>query len=169
VQGVQEMMMARQGARKFPAATSACDWSSWRVGVVVGTDEIIGYCGKEGMRTYQGVEGDDASSVAKSVGSRWSEDSTIARRSFMGARVLTGVDELFIPTDARAHYGVWEGRLRIGVLEVVARCAGAAGVCRIRRNKAVAEAGSGERFCRPGGASDEGRRGETQRGGSGIK
>jgi hypothetical protein len=84
VQGVQEMMMARQRARKFPAATAACDWSSWRVGVVVSTDEIIGSCGKEGMHTYQRLEGDDASSMAKSEGSRWSEDSTIARRSFVG-------------------------------------------------------------------------------------
>jgi hypothetical protein len=100
VQGVQEMMMARQGARKFPAAMAACDCSSWRVGVVVGTVEIIGYSGKEGIRTYQGVEGDDVSSVAKSVGSRWSEDSTIARRSFVGAWVLTGVDELLVPADA---------------------------------------------------------------------
>jgi hypothetical protein len=57
VQGVQEMMMARQGARKFPAATAACDWSSWRVGVVVGTVEIIGYSGKEGIHTYQGGRG----------------------------------------------------------------------------------------------------------------
>jgi hypothetical protein len=77
-----------------------CDWSSWRVGEVVGTDEIIGYGGKEGMRTYQGVEGDEASSMAKSVVSRWSEDSMIARRSFVGARVLTGVDELLVPADA---------------------------------------------------------------------
>jgi hypothetical protein len=50
----------------------------------------------------------------------------------MGARVLTGVDELLVPTVARAHDGVWEGRLCVGVLGVVARCAGAAGVCRIR-------------------------------------
>jgi hypothetical protein len=77
-----------------------CDWSSWRVGEVVGTNEIFGYNGKEAMRTYQGVEGDEASSMAKSVVSRWSEDSTIARRSFMGARVFTGVDELLIPADA---------------------------------------------------------------------
>jgi hypothetical protein len=51
---------------------------------------------------------------------------------------------------------------------VVARCAWAAGVRRIRRNTAVAEAGSGERFCWPGGASDEGRRGEKQRGFRGL-
>jgi hypothetical protein len=48
----------------------------------VGTDEIIGYRGKEGLLTYQGVEGDETSSVAKSVGSSWSEDSAISRRSF---------------------------------------------------------------------------------------
>jgi hypothetical protein len=88
---------------------------------------------REGLRTYQGVEGGEASSVAKSPGSRWSEGSTIARRSFVGAQVLTGVDELLIPADARAHDDVWEGRLGVGVLEVVARCAGAAGVRRIRR------------------------------------
>jgi hypothetical protein len=44
----------------------------------VGTDEIIGYRGKEGLLTYQGVEGDETSSVAKSVGSSWSEDSAIS-------------------------------------------------------------------------------------------
>jgi hypothetical protein len=71
---------------------------------------------KKGCATYQRVEGDEAESVAKSVMSRWSEDSTIARRSFVGARVLTGVDELLVPTDARAHNGVWEGRLGVGVL-----------------------------------------------------
>jgi hypothetical protein len=32
----------------------------------------------------------------------------------------------------------------------------------------VAEAGSGERFCQPGSASDEGRRGETERRERGI-
>jgi hypothetical protein len=107
--------------------------------------KFIGYRGKEGLRTYQGVEGDGASSVANSAGSRWSENSEISRRSFVGAPVLTGVDELLVPADERAHDGVWEGRLGVGVLEVVARCAGAAGVRRIRRNTAVAEAGSGER------------------------
>jgi hypothetical protein len=97
----------------------------------VGAEGIDGYRGKEGLRTYQGVEGGEASSVAKSLGSRWSEGSMIARRSFMGARVLTGVDELLVPADPRAHDGVWEGRLGVGVLEVVARCVRAAGVCRI--------------------------------------
>jgi hypothetical protein len=58
----------------------------------VGAEGIDGYRGKEGLRTYQGVEGDEVSSVAKSLWSRWSENSTIARRSFVGARVLTGVD-----------------------------------------------------------------------------
>jgi hypothetical protein len=51
---------------------------------------------------------------------------------------------------------------------VVARCVWAAEVRRIRWNTAVAEAGSGERFCRPGGASNEGRGGETQRGFRGL-
>jgi hypothetical protein len=46
--------------------------------------------------------------------------------------VLTEVDELLVPADARAHDDVWESRLGVGVLEVVARCAGAAGVRRIR-------------------------------------
>jgi hypothetical protein len=69
----------------------------------------------------------------------------------MGTPVLTGVDELLVPADERAHDGVWEGRLGVGVLEVVARCAGAAGVRRIRRNTAVAEASSGERFAQSGG------------------
>jgi hypothetical protein len=41
---------------------------SWRVREVVATDEIIGYRGKRRLRTYQGVEGDEASSVVKSVG-----------------------------------------------------------------------------------------------------
>jgi hypothetical protein len=97
----------------------------------VGAEGIDGYRGKKGIRTYQGVEGDEASSVAKSLGSRWLENSTIARQSFVGARVLTGVDELLVPADARAHDDVSEGRLGVGVLEVVARCAGAAGVRRI--------------------------------------
>jgi hypothetical protein len=141
---------------------------SGRVGEVVGTAKFIGYRGKEGLRTYQGLEGDKARSMAKSVMTRWSEDSTIARRSFVGARILTGVDGLLVPAVARAHDGVWEGRLGVGVLEVVARCAGAARVRRIRRNTAVAEAGSGERFCRPGGVSDGGRRGEIQRGSRAI-
>jgi hypothetical protein len=107
--------------------------AQWHCGEVVGAEGIDGYRGKEGLRTYQGVEGDEVSSVAKSLGSRWSENSTIARQSFVGARVLTGVDELLVPADARAHDDVWEGHLGVGVLEVVARCAGAAGVCRIWR------------------------------------
>jgi hypothetical protein len=48
----------------------------------VDTDEFIGYRGKERLRTYQGVEGDEMSSMAKSAGSRWSEDSAISHRSF---------------------------------------------------------------------------------------
>jgi hypothetical protein len=71
---------------------------------------------KKDYATYQRVEGDEAESMAKSVGSRWSEDSTIARRSFVGARVLTGVDGLLVPADVRAHDDVWEGRLGVGVL-----------------------------------------------------
>jgi hypothetical protein len=55
---------------------------SWRVGEVVGTGKFFGYRGKDRLRTYQGLEGDGASSVAKSLGSRWSEDSEISRRSF---------------------------------------------------------------------------------------
>jgi hypothetical protein len=51
----------------------------------------------------------------------------------VGARVLTGVDELLVPAVARANDSVWEGRLGVGVLGVVARCAGAARVRRIRR------------------------------------
>jgi hypothetical protein len=129
----------------------------------VGTGNFIGYRGKGGLRTYQGLEGDEARSMAKFVMTRWSEDSTIARQSFVGARLLTGVDELLVPADARAHDGVWEGRLGVGVLEVVARCAGAAGVRRIRWNTAVAEAGSGERFCRPSGVIQRGKRGKLER------
>jgi hypothetical protein len=86
---------------------------------------------KKGYATYQRVEGDEAESVVKFAGSSWSEDSTIARRSFVGVRVLTGVEELLVPADARAHDGVWEGRLGVRVLEVVARCAEAARVRRI--------------------------------------
>jgi hypothetical protein len=47
--------------------------------------------------------------------------------------VLAEVDELLVPADERAHDDVWESRLGVGVLEVVARCAGAAGVRRTRR------------------------------------
>jgi hypothetical protein len=82
VQDVEAKTMARQGLREFPAATVVHGWRSWRVGEVVGTDEIFGYRGAERLHTYQGVEGDEASSVAKSVGSRWSEDSEISRQSF---------------------------------------------------------------------------------------
>jgi hypothetical protein len=42
----------------------------------------------------------------------------------VGARVLTGVDELLVPAVTRAHGGVWEGRLGVRVLGVVARCTG---------------------------------------------
>jgi hypothetical protein len=82
VQDVEAKTMARQGPRKLPAATVVCGWRSWRVGEVVGTDEIFGYRGEERLRTYQGSEDDEASSVAKYSGSRWSEDSEISRRSF---------------------------------------------------------------------------------------
>jgi hypothetical protein len=78
VQDIEAKTMARQGPREFPTATVVRGWRSWRVGEVVGTDEIFGYRGKERLRTYQGVEGDEASSVAKSAGSRWSEDSEIS-------------------------------------------------------------------------------------------
>jgi hypothetical protein len=99
----------------------------------VDAEGIVGYRGKGRAAHLPGVEGGEASSVAKSLGSRWSEGSTIARRSFVGARVLTGVDELLVPADVQAHDGVCEGLLGVGVLEVVARCAGATGVRRIRR------------------------------------
>jgi hypothetical protein len=56
----------------------------------------------------------------------------ISRRSSVGARVLTGVDELLVPADARAYDDVWEGRLGVGVLEVVAR---GSGEVRARRNR----------------------------------
>jgi hypothetical protein len=57
----------------------------------VATDEIIGYRGKRRLRTYQGVEGDKASSVAKSTGSRWSETVGIPHRSLAsGQRDLVG-------------------------------------------------------------------------------
>jgi hypothetical protein len=51
------------------------------VGEVVGTGNFIGYRGKEGLRTYQGLEGDEASSVAKFAGYRWSETVGISHRS----------------------------------------------------------------------------------------
>jgi hypothetical protein len=38
----------------------------------VGTGNFIGYRGKEGLCTYQGLEGDEASSVVKFAGYRWS-------------------------------------------------------------------------------------------------
>jgi hypothetical protein len=57
---------------------------SWRVGEVVGTGKFIGYRGKEGLRTYQGLEGDEVSSVVKSPGSRWSETVGIPHRSSAG-------------------------------------------------------------------------------------
>jgi hypothetical protein len=86
VQDVEAKTMARQGPREIPAATVARGWKSWCVGEVVGMDRIFGYRGKERLRTYQGVEGDEASRVAKSSGSRWSEDSEISRRSFAWAQ-----------------------------------------------------------------------------------
>jgi primase-polymerase (primpol)-like protein len=46
---------------------------SRRVGEVVGMGNFIEYRGKEVLRTYQGLEGGEASSEAKSPGSRWSE------------------------------------------------------------------------------------------------
>jgi hypothetical protein len=49
-------------------------------------DKIIGYRGKRRLRTYQGLEGDEASSVAKSAGSRWSETVGIPHRSSAGGR-----------------------------------------------------------------------------------
>jgi hypothetical protein len=82
VHDIEAKTMVRQGPREFPAATVVRGWRSWRVGEVVGMDEIFGYRGKERLHTYQGVEGDEASSVAKSAGSRWSKDSEISRRSF---------------------------------------------------------------------------------------
>jgi hypothetical protein len=49
-------------------------------------DKIIGYRGKRRLRTYQGLEGDGVSSVAKSAGSRWSETVGIPHRSSVGER-----------------------------------------------------------------------------------
>jgi hypothetical protein len=60
---------------------------SWRVGEVVGTGKFIGYRGKEGLRTYQGLEGDEVSSVVKSPGSRWSETVGIPHRSSADGRI----------------------------------------------------------------------------------
>jgi hypothetical protein len=48
---------------------------------------------KEGLRTYQGLERDEASSVAKSTGSRWSETVGIPRRSFACGRIGPVEDE----------------------------------------------------------------------------
>jgi hypothetical protein len=60
---------------------------SWSVSEVVGTGNFIGYRGKEGLRTYQGLEGDEVSSVAKSPGSRWSKTVEIPHRSSAGGRI----------------------------------------------------------------------------------
>jgi hypothetical protein len=55
-----------------------------------------------------------------------------SRRSSVGARVLTGVEDLPVPVDARAHDDVWEGHLGVGVLEVVAM---GSGEVRAHRNR----------------------------------
>jgi hypothetical protein len=59
---------------------------SWRVGEVVGTGNFFGYRGKDRLRTYQGLEGDEASPVAKFAGSRWSETVGISHRSSASGR-----------------------------------------------------------------------------------
>jgi hypothetical protein len=92
-QGVEAKMMARQGPREFPAATVDVTRGSGRIGEVVGTGNFIGYRGKEGLRIYQGLEGDEASSVAKFLGSRWSEIVGIPHRSSACRRIDPVEDE----------------------------------------------------------------------------
>jgi hypothetical protein len=59
---------------------------SRRVSEVVGMLKNIRYRGKQGLHTYQRVEGDEAESVAKFAGSSWSESVGISHQSSVGGR-----------------------------------------------------------------------------------
>jgi hypothetical protein len=115
---------------------------------------------REGLRTYQGLEGGEASSVAKSLKSRWLDTVGIPHQSFAGGRIDPVEDECVDLRQTENNGDVREVRQGVGSVGVGTRGSGVVGVRRNRRFLQRYWRGSCEKFEQPGGMIWRGKKGE---------